>query len=75
MEEKKSRKLSNLHLKELYLIKSRLEQKTTIQKQNRAKKPENKATRSYTVDQTDSIYYRHVCERIDYLQSLEKKAA
>lgn len=75
MEEKKSRKIANLSLKELYLIKTRLEQKTTIQKENRAKKPENKCTRSYSVDHTGSTYYRHVCERIAYLQSLEKKVA
>lgn len=75
METKKNRKIGRMTLKELYLIKTRLEQKTTFQKENKAKKPENKKTRSWQNNQAGSVYYQQVCERIDYLHSLEKAAA
>lgn len=68
MKTTKNKKVGAMNLKELLDVKSRLEQKTTFQKDNKAKKPENKRTRSWQSNQAGSIYHQHVIERIDYLQ-------
>jgi hypothetical protein len=68
METKKNKKVGSMSLKELYIVKSRLDQKTTFQKDNKAKKPENKRTRSWQSNQAGSVYYHHVLDRINYLQ-------
>lgn len=67
--EKKTKKLNRMKLDDLAQVKVRLEQKQKVTVKSKPKTKRKPLERTYHVDHTGSVYYKHVCEKIKEKQN------